>query len=239
MLTWEEDVEAAALRAQGWTIAAIARHLGRDPKTIRAYLDGQRVPGQRRSSRPDPFAPFAGYVAARLAEDRHVWATALYDEVTALGYAGSYPSFTRALRTRGLRPRCEACAGVSGRETSDIDHPPGAEQQWDWAELPGAPWGGSAHVLVGALSHSSQARAVLAESEDLPHLVEALDGVLRRFGGTARRWRVDRMATVVDPHTCRLQPSFAAVAKHYGVGWTPARPGAATARGWWRRPSTS
>ena len=217
MLTWEEDVEAAALRAQGWSIAAIARHLDRDPKTIRAYLDGQRTPGQRRRSTPEVFAPFADYVAARLAEDRHVWATALYDEVLALGYAGSYPSFTRALRTRELRPHCEACAGVKGRETVDIEHPPGAEQQWDWAELPGAPWGGSAHVLVGALSHSSQARAVLSESEDLPHLVEALDGVLRRFGGTARRWRVDRMATVIDPHTKRLQPSFAPVAKHYGV----------------------
>src|SRR6266545_1621596 len=40
MLTWEEDVEAAALRAQGWTIAAIARHLGRDRKTIRATWTG-------------------------------------------------------------------------------------------------------------------------------------------------------------------------------------------------------
>jgi transposase len=218
MLTWEEDVEAAALRAQGWSISAIARHLGRDPKTIRAYLDGQRIPGQRRRSSPDVFAPFVDYVAARLVEDRHVWATALYDEITALGYAGSYPSFTRALRTRGLRPRCEACAGVKGRETVDLEHPPGAEQQWDWADLPGAPWGGVAHVLIGALSYSSQARAVLAESQDLPHLVEALDGVLRRFGGTARRWRFDRMATVIDPRTGRLQPSFAAVAKHYGVG---------------------
>jgi transposase len=70
MLTWEEDVEAAALRAQGWSIAAIARHLGRDPKTIRAYLDGQRTPGQRRRSTPDVFGPFVDYVAARLAEDR-------------------------------------------------------------------------------------------------------------------------------------------------------------------------
>src|SRR6266545_309508 len=219
MLTWEEDVEAAALRAQGWTIAAIARHLGRDPKTIRAYLNGDRAPGQRRSSRPDPFAPFADYAAARLAEDRHVWATALYEEVQALGYPGSYPSFTRALRSRGLRPHCEACAGVKGRETVDIDHPPGAEQQWDWADLPGAPWGGSAHVLVGALSYSSQARAVLSESQDLPHLVQALDGVLRRFGGTARRWRVDRMATVIDPlHD-------AAVVAHRPPGGRRRRPG--------------
>jgi transposase len=246
MLTWEEDVEAAALRAQGWTIGAIARHLGRDPKTIRAYLNGGRAPGQRRSSRPDPFAPFADYAAARLAEDRHVWATALYEEVQALGYPGSYPSLTRALRSRGLRPHCEACAGVKGRETVDIDHPPGAEQQWDWADLPGAPWGGSAHVLVGALSYSSQARAVLSEAQDLPHLVQALDGVLRRFGGTARRWRVDRMATVIDPHTQRLQPSFAPVAKHYGVGVDPCPPRRGNRKGvvekaihfmtqrWWR-----
>jgi transposase len=246
MLTWEEDVEAAALRAQGWSIAAIARHLGRDRKTIRAYLDGDRTPGQRRRSTPDVFAPFVDYVAARLAEDCHVWATALYDEVTALGYPGSYPSFTRALRSRGLRPHCEACAGVKGRETVDIEHPPGAEQQWDWADLPGAPWGGVAHVLVGALSYSSQARAVLAEAQDLPHLVEALDGVLRRFGGTARRWRFDRMATVIDPHTQRLQPSFAAVAKHYQVGVDPCPPRRGNRKGvvekavhfltqrWWR-----
>jgi len=246
MLTWEEDVEAAALRAQGWPVAAVARHLDRDPKTIRAYLDGQRTPGQRRRSTPDGFAPFVDYVAARLAEDRHVWATALYDEVVALGYAGSYPSFTRTLRSRELRPHCEACAGVKGRETVDIAHPPGQEQQWDWALLPGAPWGGSAHVLTGALSYSSQARAVLAESEDLPHLVEALDGVLRRFGGTARRWRVDRMATVAGPATGRLQPSFAAVAKHYQAGVDPCPPRRGNRKGvvekavhfltqrWWR-----
>jgi transposase len=246
MLTWEEDVEAAALRAQGWSISAIARHLGRDPKTIRAYLAGERIPGKRRRSAPDVFAPFAAYVTARLGEDRHVWATALYDEVVALGYRGSYPSFTRALRTRGLRPRCEACAGVKGRETVDIAHPPGEETQWDWLELPGAPWGGVAYVLVGALSYSSQARAVLAEAEDLPHLVEALDGVARRFGGTTRRWRFDRMATVIDPQTGRLQPGFAAVAKHYQVGVDPCPPRRGNRKGvvekaihfltqrWWR-----
>jgi transposase len=246
MLTWEEDVEAAALRAQGWSIAAIARHLDRDPKTIRAYLAGDRAPGQRRSSAPDWFAPFVDYVAARLREDRHAWATALYDEVRALGYRGSYPSFTRALRTRRLRPRCEACAGVKGRETVEIAHPPGEETQWDWVELPGAPWGGSAHVLVGALSYSSQIRAVLAEAEDLAHLVEALDGVLRRLGGLTRRWRVDRMATAIDPQTGRLQPGFAAVAKHYRVGVDPCPPRRANRKGvvekaihfltqrWWR-----
>ncbi len=40
MLTQEEDVEIHALKRRGWSIAAIARHTGRDRKTIRAYLVG-------------------------------------------------------------------------------------------------------------------------------------------------------------------------------------------------------
>ena len=49
MLTHGEDVEAHALRNRGWTISAIARHLGRDRKTVRAYINGDegpRRPGQ-------------------------------------------------------------------------------------------------------------------------------------------------------------------------------------------------
>jgi len=38
-------VEAQALRAQGWSISAIARHLGRDRKTIRRYLILRFSPG--------------------------------------------------------------------------------------------------------------------------------------------------------------------------------------------------
>ena len=45
MLTQEDDVDAHALRKRGWSIAAIARHLGHDRKTIRAYLSGGRVAG--------------------------------------------------------------------------------------------------------------------------------------------------------------------------------------------------
>jgi len=217
MLTQEEDVEASALRKRGWSIAAIARHLGRDRKTIRAYLSGVRRPGERRPAAADNFAPFEPYVRERLAEDPHLWATALYDELRALGYERSYQVLTRELRRRALRPHCEACAGVRGRATIEIDHPPGEEIQWDWLELPGAPWAAEAHLLVGTLSHSGKCRAVFAESEDQAHLVEAVDVVLRRLGGTARRWRTDRMASVCDPGSGSLHPSFASVARYYGV----------------------
>jgi len=217
MLTEEEFVEASALQRRGWSISAIARHLGCDRKTVRVYLRGERAPGVRRRAVPDHFAQFEPYVRERLAEDPHLWGSTLYDEVLALGYPRSYVTFVRELRRRGLRPRCEACAGVRGRPTIEIEHPPGEEIQWDWLELADAPWGGEAHLLVGTLSHSGKLRAVFAEGEEQAQLVGALDGVLRRLGGTARRWRVDRMATVCNQATGRLLASFAAVARYYGV----------------------
>jgi transposase len=221
MLTREDDVDAHALRRQGWTISAIARHLGHDRKTIRAYLSGGRVAGQRASIIDDPLGPFVGYLTQRLTDDPHVWATALFDEVTALGFDRSYPTFTRGLRTHRLRPHCEPCSSSNGRNHAVIEHPPGEEVQWDWVELPDPPehWGlgGQAHLLVGALPFSGKWRGVLAEAEDTAHLVEALHAVSARLGGLPRRWRFDRMATVASPNTGRVTASFAAVVKHYGV----------------------
>jgi transposase len=222
MLTREEDVDAHALRKQGWTISAIARHLGRDRKTVRAYLNGERVAGERVSSTPDPFEPYAAYCAARLTEDPHLWATALFDEVVALGFALSYQSFTRGLRARQLRPACEPCRPAKGRPVAIIDHPPGIETQWDWLELPDPPghwdgYRGKAFLLVGALSHSGKWRGVLCESDDQAHLLDALHRVSVKLGGLTRDWRFDRMASVVYPSSGRVTPSFSGVAKHYGV----------------------
>jgi transposase len=111
MLTEGEAVEVHALRQRGWSISAIARHLNRDRKTVRARLNGNEEVGRRRSAVPDPLAEFEAYIRARLADDPHVWATALFDEVVPLGYDRSYPTFVRQLRERQLRPHCEACAG--------------------------------------------------------------------------------------------------------------------------------
>ena len=217
MLSRGEDVEAHALRQRGWTISAIARHLDRDRKTIRAYLSGERTAGERRRPGPDPLEPFVAYLRARFGDDPHVWASALYDEVVPLGYDRSYPSFVRQLRAAGLRPHCEACAGVAGRDTIEIPHPAGEEIQWDWFERRRSPWGATAYVLLGTLPYSGRTRGVLAPATDQAHLIEALDGVLRRLGGSARRWRVDRMATVVEPGSGDLSASFAPVAKYYNA----------------------
>jgi transposase len=221
MLTWEDDVEVHALRKRGWTISAIARHTGRDRKTIAGYLSGKRTPGVRARPSPDPFEPFVDYVTARLTEDPHLWARTLLDELELLGFGLSYQSLTRNIRARNLRPDCQACRTATERPNAVIPHAAGDETQWDWLELPDPPefwgWGKTAHLLVGSLAYSGKWRAVLSQTEDQPHLVAALDRVTRGLGGLTHVWRFDRMATVCDPGSGRVSASFAGVAKHYGV----------------------
>jgi len=43
MLTEEDDVEIHALARRGWSVSAIARHTGRDRKTVSKYLAGPHV----------------------------------------------------------------------------------------------------------------------------------------------------------------------------------------------------
>ena len=102
-----------------------------------------------------------------------------------------------------------------------IEHPPGAETQWDLAGLArpaprvgvGLP-GASAGRVAGLLGPVA---GLLSASMDQPHLVEGLDPVGRALGGVTGPWRFDRMATVCHPDTGRVSASFAGVAKHYGV----------------------
>jgi transposase len=214
MLTEEDDVEIHALARRGWSVSAIARHTGRDRKTISRYLAGK---GPERESVPSCVEPYRAYLEARFVDDAHVFASVLFEELVGLGFDRSYPTLVREIRSLGLRPVCECCQAGAVKLTVGLEHEPGEELQLDWLELTETPWGTRAYVLVGALSHSSRLRGCFSEGESFPHQAEALDGVLRRLGGTARSWRTDRMATFVYPGTDRLRPEAAAMAKHYGV----------------------
>ena len=217
MLTQEDDVEIHALRARGWSVSAIARHTGRDRKTVSRYLKGEGGQ-QQRTKAPSCIEPWRGYITERFVDDPHLPAVALFDELAAAGFDRSYPTLVRELRRTELRPVCLVCQTRRGRApTVELDHPPGEEIQWDWLELTETPWGEPAYALVGALSHSGRFRAVLCEQMTFGHLAEALHEVLVGLGGTARVWRVDRMATAVIPGTERLNPQFAQLAKHYGA----------------------
>ena len=77
----------------------------------------------------DPFDEFEPYVRQRLAEDPHLWGTALFDEAKGLGYGQSYVTFVRKIRDWELRPSCAACGGTRGQPVAIIDHPAGEECQ--------------------------------------------------------------------------------------------------------------
>jgi len=213
MLTQEDDVEISALAKRGWSIAAIARHTGRDRKTVRRHLAGFETV---RGHGPGPLVPWLTYLEARFSDDPHVFATVLHGELVELGFTRSYPTLVREIRRLGLRPRC-ACCAAGTQKTVELVHEPGAELQLDWLEFRETPWGRPAYVLVGALAHSGRIRGVFSEGVSFAHLAGSLDMLLRRFGATAKSWRTDRMATFVYPGTDRLRPEAAELAKHYGV----------------------
>ncbi len=122
-------MEAHALHKQGWSISAIARHLGRNRRTVRNYLTGVTEPGVRTKAEVDPFEKFVDYVTARLTADPHLEARTLCDELEDIGYDQSYPTLTRQIRARGLRPVCPQCQIATSRPNAVIEHPAGEETQ--------------------------------------------------------------------------------------------------------------
>jgi transposase len=251
MLSERSSVDIYALHRQGMTISEIARRTGHDRKTIRSYVNGERAPGVRRKSEPDAFESFVEYVQRRFDDDPHLWVVTLLDELRPLGFAGSYPTLSRQIRDRELRPACLGCAHVTKRANAIIDHPPGEETQFDWLELPDPPagWGfptKKAFLLVGSLAHSGVWRAVLSPSMDLPHLLAAMTTLLTLLGGVTKVWRFDRMRTVLRSGSDDLTPMFAAFAKHYAVQVVACRPRSGNRKGvveknnhtaaqrWWR-----
>ncbi|MFJ7274219.1 IS21 family transposase [Kitasatospora sp. NPDC098663] len=220
MLTKEEYENVRDLHLQGWSISAIARHLGHDRKTVRLYLRGERTVGIR-SSAQDQLSAFLPYCRQRLADDPHLPASTLFDEVSALGYPGGYSTFTRALRKYRVRPACELCGSAGFGAGAVAPRPADEKVRFEWLELPGPPaeWDGRspARLLLGSVTRPDRWRAVIVEGGELPQLVEGIDQVLRRLGGTTGCWRFRRSPTVWCVDTGRVTPAFARVAKYYGV----------------------
>ncbi|SRX80619.1 transposase [Rhodococcus jostii RHA1] [Mycolicibacterium parafortuitum] len=161
-----------------------------------------------------------------------------------------YPTLTRQIRARNLRPACQDCAHAAGSANAVIDHPPRPETQWDWLDLPIPP-----HPGDGARWRTFSSDRWLIPvgggpcwppAMTQPHFVDGLDRISRKLGGLTRTWRFDRTATVCDPGSGRVTASFAGVAQHYGVAVAicPARRGNhkgvvekanhTAAQRWWR-----
>ena len=112
-MTQEDDVEIHALARRGWSMSAIARHTGRDRKTIRKYLAGNGPVGE---PQPSCLEPYRAYLEARFDDDPHIRASVLFGELVPLRFDRSYPTLVREIRELALRPACDCCkaGGLKG-----------------------------------------------------------------------------------------------------------------------------
>jgi len=94
------------LHRQGVSITAIARRTGRDPKTIRKYIErGIEAPayGPRRAGRPSKLAAYLDFLRERVTAFPDLSAARLTREIRVLGYVGAYTAVKRYLAA--IRPQ--------------------------------------------------------------------------------------------------------------------------------------
>ena len=86
------------LHRQGLSVTAIARRTGRDPKTVRKYIEcGLELPtyGPRQVGRPNKLAPYLDYLRERVAAFPELTATRLTRELRERSYSGAYTAVKR------------------------------------------------------------------------------------------------------------------------------------------------
>ena len=178
MFTGNEDMEATALRKQGWSISAIARHLGRDRKT------DPRPPGREAGGRASASGATRSLRAVRALSARPSRArtptSGRAPSMTRWSPSDSprsYQSFTRGLRARELRPHCEACSRVSrAGPPSRSTIPPVRRSSGTGSSCPKLPGVATPTCWSARCRARASSGAVFCESEDQAHLIEAIDG---------------------------------------------------------------
>ena len=202
------------LHRQGVSITAIARRTGRDPKTVRKYIErGIEAPvyGPRSVGRPSKLAPFLEFLRERIVAFPDLSAARLAREVRELGYAGAYTAVKRFLAA--IRPE-------NGPKPYEVrfETPPGVQAQVDFARFvvefaddPGTSRVVRLFSLVLGHSRFLFARYVL--HQDLQTLLRCHIQAFEAIGGVPIEILYDRMKTAViaedDQGHIALQP-FAA-----------------------------
>ncbi len=130
MLTDEDDVEIHALNARGWTMAAISRHTGRDPKTIRKHPAGEGA-RQQRERAPSCLEPSVATSRRASRTTRIFRARCCSASLSTRRRSLHYPTLLCDLRRLQLRPTSAVCEHRRrDAVTVEIEHPPGEEIQW-------------------------------------------------------------------------------------------------------------
>jgi transposase len=229
------------LHGQGLSITAIARRTGRDPKTVRKYIERGLEPpvyGPRQVGRPSKLAPYLDYLRERLAAFPDLTAVRLTREIRELGYTGAYTAVKRFVSA--IRPANQPKPFEVRFET-----PPGYQAQVDFARFvttftdePGISriiW-----LFALVLGYSRHIFACFVLHQDLQTLLRCHMLAFKAIGGVPLEILYDRMKTAVigedaDGHIV-YNRSLIALGRHYGFVPRACRPYRAKTKGKVERP---
>ena len=229
------------LHRQGLSVTAIARRTGRDPKTVRKYIESGLEPpvyGPRQVGRPAKLLPFVDYVRERLAAFPDLTATRLLREIRERGFGGAYSPVKRFVAA--IRPN-------EGPKPFEVrfETPPGLQAQVDFARFvvafedePGVNriiW-----LFSLVLGHSRHIFARFVLHQDLQTLLRGHMAAFEAIGGVPVEILYDRMKTAVtgqdgEGHIV-YNRSLLALAQHYGFLPKACRPYRAKTKGKVERP---
>jgi len=229
------------LHRQGLSVSAIARRTGRDPKTVRKYIERGLEPpayGPRQVGRPNKLAPYLDYLRERVAAFPDLTATRLTRELREHGYSGAYTAVKRFVAA--IRPN-------DGPKPFEVrfETPSGHQAQVDFARFmtcfedePSTTriiW-----LFSLVLGHSRHLVARFVLHQDLQTLLRCHMAAFEAIGGVPIEILYDRMKTAVtdtdgDGHII-YNRSLLALAKHYGFHPRACRPYRAKTKGKVERP---
>jgi transposase len=229
------------LHRQGLSVIAIARRTGRDPKTVRKYIErGVEAPvyGPRSVGRPSKLAPFMGFLRERVITFPDLSAARLTREIRELGYAGAYTAVKRFLAA--IRPE----NGPKPYEVR-IETPAGVQAQVDFArfvvDFTDDPDTSRIVWLFSlVLGHSRFLFARYVLHQDLQTLLRCHIQAFEAIGGVPIEILYDRMKTAVtgedDQGHIVYNRSLLALAQHYRFQPRACRPYRAKTKGKVERP---
>jgi transposase len=208
------------LHRQGLKVAAIARQVGVDRKTVRKYIARGLEPPRYgpRQPRSRAIDKHVAYLRARLAEYPGLTAQRLHREIARLGYAGGYSMVrdeVRALRPagggKGYAVRFETLPGEQAQvdfaqfRISFTDEPDVVHIVWLFSIVLGY-----SRLIWGRFAHRQTMQTVLACHK----------AAFEAFGGVPRQILYDRMKTAVIGEDADGQivynRTLGELAHHYG-----------------------
>ncbi|MGH8621539.1 MAG: IS21 family transposase [Burkholderiales bacterium] len=225
---WEE---IRRMRAEGGSVAQIARLTGLDRKTVRSALAKcEWVPYRRTKLVETLLSAHASWLAER-APQVHYSARILFQELrSSRGYTGGYDTVKIAVRP--LR----AEAAVASLTQRRFETEPGQQAQVDWGQVRTRFVSGptEVHVFVMTLGYSRRCWAEGYENERMSALLAAHEHAFEHFGGCTAEILYDRMRTVVAGSfegKPRWNPTFEAFARHWSFEPRACRPYRAQTKG--------